>query len=84
MVIGTCGCHGTFAWDGTTCTIEPSRIATIVDRCGAGHAFAARYVFERLAGHEVATAMRAARTATAATCAFIGSFPQVAARVVLP
>jgi fructoselysine 6-kinase len=77
LVVGTCGPYGSFAWDQTEVRVEPAREVTAVDTCGAGDAYTARFLLERILGRSLPECLRAATETAADACMFIGSFPQV-------
>ncbi|MGO9177867.1 MAG: PfkB family carbohydrate kinase [Candidatus Limnocylindrales bacterium] len=77
LVVGTCGPYGSFAWHQTDVRIEPARQVAAVDTCGAGDAYTARFLLERIRGRPLLACLRAATETAADACTFIGSFPQV-------
>jgi fructoselysine 6-kinase len=78
LAVGTCGRFGSIAWDGATAASEPALSVPVADTCGAGDAYIASFIVERLAGNPLQSCMRAATKEAADACRYIGSFPQVA------
>ena len=78
LAVGTCGRFGSIASDGTTAISEPALSVAIVDTCGAGDAYIASLIVERLAGKPLQSCMRVATREAAEACTYTGSFPQVA------
>jgi fructoselysine 6-kinase len=78
LAVGTCGRLGSIAWDGTTAVSEPALSVAVVDTCGAGDAYIASLIVQRLAGEPLQSCMRIATREAAEACTYTGSFPQVA------
>lgn len=85
IAVATCGAGGSVAeWStgvpGTA--FAPAVDTEVVDTLGAGDTYASVFVTARLAGAEVAEAMKAAALAAAATCGHRGAWPQTTTPVV--
>ena len=81
-VIVTCGSRGAFFCDGGTLLHAPAIETQVVDTCGAGDSFIASFLAAyRGARRPVADALRTATVDAAATCLYVGGFPQHPRRI---
>jgi fructoselysine 6-kinase len=74
LVVVTCGAAGAFAAEGEGVVRQGIVETEVVDTLGAGDAFAARLLVERLAGAPLDEAMGRAAETAAATCGWLGAF----------
>ena len=74
LVVVTCGAAGAFASEGDRVVRQGIVETEVVDTLGAGDAFAARLLVERLGGAPLAEAMGRAAESAAATCRYLGAF----------
>ncbi len=73
----TCGERGAFYGDGTAFHAVPAHRVPVLDTCGAGDSFIARFIDAFcIDGHAPLDAMTAATRAAADTCQHKGGFPQ--------
>lgn len=79
MVLLTCGRRGAYFHDGETLHFEPALSIEVVDTCGAGDTFFARFLtawrFEKVG---VGPALALAAADAARTCGYLGGFAQPA------
>ena len=76
VVVATCGEHGSAVFQEGKRTIESVREIRPVDTCGAGDAFAAVFLSERLRGQPVQVSMSAAAEAASKACLHLGAWEQ--------
>jgi fructoselysine 6-kinase len=72
----TCGRHGSLAYDGEEVDAVDAQSVAPVDTLGAGDAYIARFIIERVAGRELWQAMESATEAATEACTHLGGFPQ--------
>jgi fructoselysine 6-kinase len=77
QVVVTCGARGAFFSDGGTLQHAPAVPVSVVDTCGAGDSFIARFLAAyRGARRPAAEALHRATAEAAQTCLYVGGFPQ--------
>lgn len=77
MVLFTCGRRGAYFHDGHKITFEPALSIDVVDTCGAGDTFFARFLTAwRFENAGISAALALAARDAARTCGHLGGFPQ--------
>ncbi|MBN2335031.1 fructoselysine kinase [Candidatus Bathyarchaeota archaeon] len=74
LVVLTRGDRGALVYDGSDLYSQAVVETHVVDTLGAGDAFAARFLVERLSGKTVPAAMRLAAESAAETCGYYGAW----------
>jgi fructoselysine 6-kinase len=74
----TCGRHGSLAYDGDELDAVDAQSLRAVDTRGAGDAYIARFILERVAGRALWEAMESATEAASEACRHLGGFRQEA------
>lgn len=78
-VLLTCGRRGAYFHDGEQTTFEPALAIEVVDTCGAGDTFLARFITAwRFQNATAGAALALAAADAARTCGHLGGFPQPA------
>jgi fructoselysine 6-kinase len=77
QLVVTCGSRGAFFSDGDALSHAPADTVAVVDTCGAGDSFIARFLATFSGkGRSAADALRQATADAAQTCLYVGGFPQ--------
>jgi fructoselysine 6-kinase len=76
LAVVLCGADGSVAATATEAWQQPAMRIDVVDTCGAGDSFIARFTAARATGSGVPDALSAATEWAAQTCTHLGAFPQ--------